>query len=353
MAADLLPSWLESFAARPSPYPWYHPALRLALDEPLLLLAGLAGFGLSVSRRDRLGYVLGAWAAVVLAVVTVAGGRQPGDMLLVIFPLAILAGLALDGLVRYLSAGWQSRVANGPSAWQGSRLEAALLAAVMLVLLVTSAIWMASYSKGYAVQYLWVTLAPVGLLVLVAILYGFWGGWDTVFGVTAAVATTVLLAYAVSLSWGMNLDFSPDRRGAVKAQQGTYGMRSLPMTLETLSANQVGDPHAMPIDVVTRPGSDELQPVLGWVLKEFSHLRWNDRHLPSDPHLAVVAPELLDLPIGESYAGQDFPLVTEWSPRELTDKSLWRWILFREAPAAPLASKAVLWVRATTELVTP
>jgi hypothetical protein len=353
MAVDLLPSWLGSFAARSGPYPWYHPALRLALDEPLLLLAGLAGFGLSASRRNRLGHILGAWAAVALVVSTVAGGRQPGDLLLVVVPLAILAGIALDGLMRYLAVGWQSRDANGQSGWQGSRLEAALLAGVMLVLLVTSAIWMASYSKGYAVQYLWVTLAPVGLLVLVALLYGFWGGWDTALGVTAAVATTVLLAYAVSLSWGMNQDFSPDRRAAVEATQAAYGMRSLPSTLETLSANQVGDPHALPVDVVTRPGSDELQPLLGWALREFSHLRWSDRHLPSDPHLAVVASESLDLPIGESYAGQDFPLVTEWSPRELADKSLWRWILFREAPAAPPASNAVLWVRATTELVTP
>ena len=43
LAADLLPAWLGSFRPQADGYPWHWPALRLLLDEPLALFAGLAG----------------------------------------------------------------------------------------------------------------------------------------------------------------------------------------------------------------------------------------------------------------------------------------------------------------------
>ncbi len=74
-------------------------------------------------------------------------------------------------------------------------------------------------------------------------------------------------------------------------------------------------------------------------------LRWVEDGVPVDSASAVVATESLELPLGESYAGQDFPLIAKWTPQGLNGKPLWRWLLYREATAAPPMESVVLWVK--------
>jgi hypothetical protein len=281
-----------------------------------------------------------------LVVITVAGGREPGDLLLVALPLALLAGRAIAEFVSHLRDVYGSPSADdeGAGPYQ-ARLEIALLLAVLLVLLVTLSIWLASFSRAYRGEYVWVTLSPVGLILLVSVLYGFWAGWGATARAVGATVLVVLVAFSVSLAWGFSLDFSPDRQAAVVYDSGAYGMRSLPESLEKLSSQEADDPHELIVNVVTEGEGERLTATLGWALREFRELRWTVGRIGAEDAPAVVSPAALDLPLGETYAGQDFPLVATWAPTGLSGKSWWRWLLYREATAAPPTEDVVLWVR--------
>jgi uncharacterized protein (TIGR03663 family) len=345
LAADLLPDWLSSFLPRAGGYPAYWPALRLLLDEPLILIAGVGGIVIAALRRDRLGVCLAVWAAIALVATTVAGGRHPGDLLLVVVPLALLAGQAVARLLAFVTEGHLPGARHGVNnpSWYG--LEALWLLGVVLVLLVTSAIWLATITRAQPAESVWIALSPLGLLVLIVVLYGFWGGWDVSARALGAAALLVLALFSLSLAWGLSLDEQAARQGAVQRGQGTYGMRRLPATLEILSAERVGDPHEMAVDIVTLGQQDQLTPMLGWALRDFAALRWTEERLPKEARAVVVAPEALELPLGDTYAGQDFPLVATWSPEDLRGRPLWRWLLYREGTAAPPSENVILWVR--------
>jgi len=344
LAADLLPAWLGSFRPQADGYPWYWLPLRLLLDEPLVLCAGLAGVVWGVQRGDRLVKGLAAWAGVALLALTLAEGRQPGDLLLVIVPLALLAGQAIATFLNEWARNVIPARRRGAAASYRPWLELGLLLGTILALLVTLAIWLAAYSRMFREEYLWAALAPAGLLVAIVVLYGFWGGWTITRRAVGMAALVVLVLLSLSLAWGLNLDFNPARRGAVLREMGAYGMRSLPSTLEVLSSQRAGDPHELRVDVVVDE-RNRLMPVLGWALRDFVRLRWVQEGMPPEPALAVIAPEPLELPLGEKYAGQVFPLIARWGPQGLKGKALWRWLLYREATAAPPMESVVLWVR--------
>ena len=345
LTADLLSAWLGRFRPGSGSYPWFWPAYRLLIDEPLLLALGGAGIVWGLRRGDKLAAGLAAWSGWAVLVPTMAGGRQPGDLLLVVVPLALLAARPIAGLVTDL----HRRYMSGPlleetDGWHRPRLEFGLLLLVLLVLVVTSAIWLATYSRSYTSDYMWVALSPIGLAVLAVVLYGFWGGWPGALQGAGTVALFVLVLYSASLAWGLNLDFSADRRGAILTESGTHGMRSLPATLEVLSSLQADDPHEIPIDMVTVNEGDRLAPVLGWALRDFGQVRWVSDGILGAAATVVVATESQEVPVGDTYAGQDFPMIVEWNPLSLRGKALWRWLLYREAPAAPPAENVVLWV---------
>ncbi len=344
LAADLLPAWLGSFVPQAGGYPWYWPAVRLLLDEPLALFVGLAGIVWGLRRGDKLTTALAVWAGAALLVTTVAGGRYPGDLLLVVLPLTLLAGQAIAAFLKWLAGGF-TLDREGDVVWRQRRLEIGLLLGVILVLLVTLAIWLAAYGRAYTGEYLWVALAPVGLLLVIFVLSGFWGGWAVTGRAVGAAALLVLVLFSVSLAWGLSLDFGPARSGAVVKDVGAYGLRSLPSTLEILSSQRADDPHELEVDVVTEGEQDRLTALLGWTLRDFVQLRWVEDGVPVDSASAVVATESLELPLGESYAGQDFPLIAKWTPQGLSGKLLWRWLLYREATAAPPMESVVLWVK--------
>jgi 4-amino-4-deoxy-L-arabinose transferase-like glycosyltransferase len=345
LTADLLSAWLGRFRVGSGSYPWFWPALRLLLDEPLLLVLGGGGIVWGLLRRDKLAIGLAAWAGWALLIQMVAGGRQPGDLLVPLVPLALLGGQVLGRLAIDLRDSYlEDRQSEDMEGRLRPGLEFGLLVIVLMVLLATLAIWLASYSRSYSSEYMWVSLSPIGLAVLAVVLYGLWGGWATALRGAATALLLVLILYGVSLAWGLNLDFSVDRRGAILAESGSHGMRMLPATLEILSSQQADDPHEIPLDMVTESENDRLAPVLGWALRDFVHIRWVRDGILGSAAETVVAPESLEVPVGETYAGQDFAMIDRWSPQGLRGKALLRWLLYREAPAAPLADNAVLWV---------
>jgi hypothetical protein len=60
--------------------------------------------------------------------------------------------------------------------------------------------------------------------------------------------------------------------------------------------------------------------------------------------VAAVTLAAQDLPIGETFRGQGFPLHTYWSPWALRGQALVRWLLFNQASLPVVDQEVVLWV---------
>ena len=61
---------------------------------------------------------------------------------------------------------------------------------------------------------------------------------------------------------------------------------------------------------------------------------------------AAVTLAAQDLPIGETFRGQGFPLRAHWLPWGLSGQKLVRWLLFTEGSEPAIDQEVVLWVTA-------
>jgi hypothetical protein len=84
--------------------------------------------------------------------------------------------------------------------------------------------------------------------------------------------------------------------------------------------------------------------VVAWYLRDFDRqIIVDDLDTPPNT-LAAVTLAAQDLPIGETYRGQGFPLRTHWLPWGLWEQGLARWILFTEGSLPVVDQEVVLWV---------
>jgi hypothetical protein len=81
-----------------------------------------------------------------------------------------------------------------------------------------------------------------------------------------------------------------------------------------------------------------------WYLRDFGQ-RQVVEELSGEPGTtAAVSLASQDLPIGETFRGQGFPLRTHWLPWGLRGDSLVDWLLFNEAGEPVIDQEVVLWV---------
>jgi hypothetical protein len=109
--------------------------------------------------------------------------------------------------------------------------------------------------------------------------------------------------------------------------------------LEALSRELQGDAHTLALTTDAATG-----PVVGWYLRDFDRqIVVEDLDTPPDT-LAAVTLAAQDLPIGETFRGQSFPLRTHWLPWGLWEQDLVRWLLFTEGSLPTVDQEVVLWV---------
>ncbi|MGQ9586271.1 MAG: hypothetical protein ACUVXG_12835 [Anaerolineae bacterium] len=330
LAADLLAGWFGRFAG-PATYPWYWLPRLLLLQEPLILLAGLAGLALAIIRRDRLGLSLGWWALVALIVSVAASGRRPDDLTAVLVPLGLLAGQALDALVGHLRA-------------QRSLQPEAGFLVFALALLVFGYVEMATYTLRDDPRYLLLAAIP-GVLILA--LLALWWLWHGRGPALRGLALWVWIWAAVaSLAVAGNLNFNHDlnRMEGMVAEETTPNLEGLVAWLERLSVQRHVDPHALPLLVV---GYD--RPILRWALREFPRVRFVEGIAAPPDETAVLSPVGRELPLGETFTGQDFEVTRRGLPTGLKGKDLVRWLLFRDNVASVDKDALILWVKRERE----
>ncbi len=327
--ADLLPAWINHFAPWAGDQPWGYPLAVLLLYEPLLLLFGAVGAVVAFRQRDLLGRLLAIWGGVALLVALLAGGRGSGDVLLVVGPLALLAGQAVGRLL-------ESVVEHGR--WMQEGIIVLALTAIAIFFYLE----FGSYAHTRDTSYLWLALLSLGLFVGAFALYAFWFGRQA--GWRGGELALLVLLMLITLSFSINLAYhrGHDPRELLAAESTSLNVRDLPAVLQRTSMQRLGAVEVIPITTDQAVG-----PVVRWYLRDFRSQTWLDT-LPG-PQVtteAVITPWKPYAPeLGAAYFGEDFVVRTTWQPRNLTWADWANWWLFRKSPDRPQQERVVLWLK--------
>jgi len=298
--------WEMFETPRDSRPPEYHLALLLAYDWPVLL-GGTAGFIFLVmrflrQRRESTAFerFLLLWtlaASLALALVT---RREAGQLLMLLLPLALLAGRLVEELAG--RADWAAAGRWWPT---GVAIAAATGAAAVL---------MTEWSSGSADRAERLTLiasVAVGLALAVIVLARAWrAGAIPVVAVLVALAVTVFVVHSTfAVAFSNGAEFAVDLRLTPRAAQ-------LRATVDKLARERGGT------IVVDADLSDEL----GWTLRDSPVVFGG----PTDRASAVVSRPDAN-PAGFVARDETWRMAEGWYPDEvLAPRRLWRWLLYRE-----------------------
>ena len=368
-------------------YPISYPWIRLAVDQPLLLVFGPVGLvylWLHVQRSgaDRLrrgAVLLTAWLGWGL-LLALLPGRNPWHLPMIGLPLALAAAYVLG-------VGTLAR-------WHIGTLEPWHVG-VVVVLAVSGAFWLAALAAARPLNagMLQATLL-IGLLTLaIMVLLAYWAGPENLGWILGALAGAGLLLLTLRSTWLLNHRFDVMEPDGFFAEVAHPDVRRLAQSVQWISAQQHGNPVDMPVSVQLResmqvdgalpvagPAAD---PLLGWQLRSMVNLEW---HYGTAVQAGLVAPQVIltDVPPGSQqldvapapgvivdvppYTGADYALRIRWLPSDLADaplvvagdaeagalydrlNAIWstrvqpslRWFMYRKAPSMP-ATDDVDW----------
>jgi len=357
-AADLIGAWARGFLPAPGGQPALYPLLLLLRYELLIVALGLVeagrwiaargdrrpdggqgGAGAPVSLFPHTAFLL-FWAALALVLVLVAGQRPPGNILWVVVPLALLAGQGVERAWR-----WIERRALWP--------EAGAVGAVALGLGVFFYLWLTAYSLASSAAtlsaagislfatstYLLLALLALVLLIALGAAAWMWRGPDLVLAGGWVAAVILLGLFSFKASWGVSVAHAADARELMIGETTVPDVRAFVAELEELSLDKSGDAHTLAFTVDAATG-----PVVAWYLRAFDRqIVVDDLSTPPET-VAAVTLARQDLPIGETFRGQGFPLRAHWLPWGLWGQDLVRWLLFTEGSLPVVDQELVLWV---------
>jgi len=349
-AADLLAAWVMGFVPGRGEQPFFYPWLLLLRYEPLILILGLVEAGRWLAggwnRRAEEGGLpwtpfLVFWAAVALLLLPFGGREATGNTLLAVVPLALLGGQGVERAVR-----WITRRVPWAEAW--------LLALAALVLGGFFYLQLAAFGRaagGATLELGWTTLsvatsylllAGAALLLLLGLGAIAWVGRGPELAVAGGwLALVVALgAFGFKAAWSLNVAHASDARELMAGGRATApDVRALVAHLEALSLEKSGDAHTLPLTVAADTG-----PVVAWYLRDFTEQTVVESLDAPPDTVAAVTLAAQDLPIGETFRGQGYPLRTRWLPWGLWGQSLVRWLLFTEGDLPVVDREVVLWV---------
>ncbi len=328
-ALDFLPTWLAQLGPQPGSQPWYYYFQLLVFYEPLILVLGLIGLIYHyIRQRDLLTTFLLYWTVAAAVIYTLAGQKAPGNVLLLVLPLVLLASLLIGRFWDQLSQA---------AAWEAEGLFVALSLPVVVYL----AIQLAGYASSGQAVYLYLALVAFIVLPTLTALCWMWLGQGPALRCGGIILLLILAMLTVGLGMGLNYHRAADPREPMVAEATSPGMVDLVTTLERVSSHQDGDPYTIAVTVEEATG-----PVLAWHLRDFENTRFVEQLSPFIETPVVITPAEEEEPtLGGSYVGQRFSLQATWNPQGLTRTELVSWLLYREAPTPVKSRDVVLWVK--------
>jgi uncharacterized protein (TIGR03663 family) len=352
-AADLIGAWARDFSPQPGGQYLAYPLLLLLRYEPLILFLGLVELGQwLVAGRSQRNHVallgpsfphtafLVFWAVAATLIILIAGHRAPGNLFLVVVPLALLAGQGVERTCRWLTrqylwaeAGAVAAVAAGLGAFLYLQLASYARASS------ASTISIASITLSASTTYLILALVALLLLLALGVVAWFWRGPKLVASGGWLAAVFLFGLFGFRAMWGLNFAHANDPRQLMIQQATSPGVRAFAKQLEALSLEKAGDAHTLPVTVDANTG-----PVVAWYLREFDQKTVVEGLSAPPGTVAVVTLAAQNLPIGETYRGQSFPLRARWLPEGLGGQELLRWLLFLDGDLPAVDRQVVLWV---------
>jgi len=304
---------------RDSRPPEYHFALLLAYDWPLLL-GGAAGcvFVLTALLRQRVSTAFERfallWIVTASVALALATRRDAGQLLMLLLPLALLAGRLAEDIVE--RADWGAACHWWPA---GAVIAAASGAAAVL---------MTEWSSGNAD-----VAERLTLIALVGIAVGIVGfvllrapgmAIPVLSGVLGLAATVFLAHLSLAVAFSDGTEFAVDLRLTASAEQ-------LRETVDKLARERGGK------IVVDADLADEL----GWTLRD-SRVVFGG---PTDRASAVVSRPNAN-PAGFVAREEVWRVAEGWYPDDiLAPRRMWRWLLYREAYSDVNAEDVRIFVR--------
>jgi uncharacterized protein (TIGR03663 family) len=337
-AINLFSAWVADF--QPGLTAWYWPFQLLAVYEPLVVVAGVVGLFFAMQRAGRFGNLLIAWLVTAMFLAVLRAGRTSGDVLLVVLPLALLGGCALETLADSLRV-WRFGVEEG------------VLILILWPVIAYLVLGLAAYANnpnavpaaaalnlGPLTQLIQVALAAVFMVMLVAFFVALSGIEVAVRGATLAILV-VLASVTWGAGWNAAQNHPGDPREIIVGPQATSpAVRDLARDLAKLSADKTTDVTTLAL-IVQSPADN----VLAWYLRDLRNTHFVSAVDASSAPLAVVTTGAEPPALSGSYAGQRFALQHEWRVEGRSPEEILRWLVFRRADLPAPTQQVILWVR--------
>jgi hypothetical protein len=139
--------------------------------------------------------------------------------------------------------------------------------------------------------------------------------------------------------WSASVARTSDARELMIMETTVPDVRLLVERLGSLSLQKAGDVRTLPFTLEAATG-----PVVAWYLRDFGQQQVVEGLSAPPDTVAAVTLAAQDLPIGETFRGQSFPLQTYWQPWGLQGRDFVRWLLFNEGSLPVVDQEVVLWV---------
>lgn len=317
--------WVDMFALPRDSLPWhFHPGMLISYEALLLLLGGaaylwllgrwIASRGQGVSLFQRFLFFWASGAALIIAITT---RREAGQLVLLILPLALLAG------------SWLERIATeaSPASFGRAALYLAPVLALASYMALVFTQWARAGEVGSTGERIGVILALAAAIALI------WITWNTLGRHAAAgslaLALVLLAALAIhgstSVMYGRGDEF-------LAAEQIVPRVFQLQERLATIEAETPG-----PIAV-----HESFLPALGWYLRDVSGVVFTPS--PTEDAVAIVAPPGESALSGYRLQGV-WPIAEGWLPHSFDPLDWWRWLVYRESWGDLSVTEADLLVR--------
>lgn len=326
MALDQFGKWVSGFHFLGAS-PWYRILLLLLLYEGLPLFVGVVGFFLERARRDTLTLLLRYWLLFAVLFSIVPGYRPPNSILLILVPLILSAGQAVERLWQELQA-----TARHPLFWR--------LVALSLVVSAAAYVQLAIYLSVPASPYL---MRIAALCVFVVSAYAF--VWSLSGPEVPQRAAVVSLLLVLCFGW-VRAEVRLNYRRARDPVEPMVGVAISPDVLELaqqaaeLSSHLEGDERVMAWQV-----DERLEVPLGWYLRGFEGVNYVAK-VPADLDSGgVIVP--VGVPAPEDYVGLRFRLRSAWAGGRYPLLEWLRWWAGQKSALAgrQVDEEVVLWVR--------
>jgi 4-amino-4-deoxy-L-arabinose transferase-like glycosyltransferase len=303
-----LAQWRDMFAQpRDGRPPEYQIVLLLAYDWPVVLFGGTA-VGVFVWRLRRGVRALTSpqlfvllWTAVAAVAVALASQREAGQLLILLPPLALLAGLLAEQLVTALD--WAVLRRWWPVA------AAALALLVYAALLTTE--WSHPDFDITGTERLYLVLAAGAAAALLVTSFSILGRHAAAISVTVAV----VLAFAFLIHTDLALTSDDEAVEFAVDVRTTGRVEQFRETVEQLAASRAGP-------VLVDPS---LREPLAWELRDIAVIFAE----AAEDAGAVVVPGGQEVE-GFTPLAEPWRLGEGWYPPDLDTLRLWRWFVYRE-----------------------